>query len=142
MEIGNHTWSHSDLARLGRSRQIAEINDAGAVIERASGQRLTLVRPPYGSFSATTRSLGVPLALWSVDTLDWKHRSSSRTVGTVKAEARAGAVVLMHDIHASTADAVPVIVEHLSARGYTMVTMSELLASCGGAPAGRTVSGC
>jgi len=126
MEIGNHTWSHSDLARLGRSRQIAEINDAGAVIERASGQRLTLVRPPYGSFSATTRSLGVPLALWSVDTLDWKHRSSSRTVGTVKAEARAGAVVLMHDIHSSTVDAAARIIDQLRARGFTLVTVSHL----------------
>lgn len=142
MEVGNHTWSHSDLARLSRSRQIAEINDAGAAIEQASGQRLSLVRPPYGSFSATTKSLGVPLALWNVDTLDWRHRSAVKTVAAVKAGARPGAVVLLHDIHASTADAVPEIVKMLSSEGYTMVTMSELLASCGGAPAGQTVSGC
>ena len=141
-DIGNHTWSHSDLARLSRSRQIAEINDAGAAIEQASGQRLSLVRPPYGSFSATTKSLGVPLALWNVDTLDWRHRSAVKTVAAVKAGARPGAVVLLHDIHASTADAVPEIVKMLSSEGYTMVTMSELLASCGGAPAGQTVSGC
>ena len=88
----------------------------------------TVFRPPYGSYNATTRKVvGAPMILWDVDTLDWKTRSTDATVASAVGDARAGSIVLMHDIHAPTLDAVPRVVAGLRERGFTLVTVSQLL---------------
>ena len=88
----------------------------------------TVFRPPYGSYDKVTRTVvGQPIILWDVDTLDWKTRSADATVAAAVGGAKAGSIVLMHDIHAPTVDAVPRIVAGLRERGFTLVTVSQLL---------------
>ena len=82
----------------------------------------------------------MPLIMWSVATQDWKTRSSSATIQCVKQNAFDGAVVIMHDLHKSTADAADTIVGHLKSAGYQMVTVSELAAYRGGMKAGQVYS--
>ena len=126
-EVGNHTYDHRQLTKLGPDRQRAQVERAQAAIAGA-GVRATVFRPPYGSYDATTREVaGLPIILWDVDTLDWKHRSTEQTTSIALRDARAGSIVLMHDIHASTVDAVPGVVAGLRERGFTLVTVSQLL---------------
>ena len=91
------------------------------------------MRPPYGARNATTDSisgqLGLAVILWSIDTLDWRYLDTARLRSVVAANATPGAIVLMHDIHATTVDAVPGIISDLRSRGYTLVTVSELIGS-------------
>ncbi|MNP50132.1 Peptidoglycan-N-acetylglucosamine deacetylase [compost metagenome] len=68
-----------------------------------------------------------PAILWNVDTEDWKNKDSAMTSERALAGARPGAILLMHDIHASTVSAVPGIVDSLRAAGYTLVTVPDLL---------------
>lgn len=126
-EIGNHTWDHKQLTKLGRDAQLREIERAAAAIE-AAGAKATLFRPPYGSRTAAIdAAAGLPVVLWDVDTLDWKTRDTEATVAAALTGAKRGSIVLLHDIHAPTVAAVPRIVAGLRERGFTLVTVSELL---------------
>lgn len=68
----------------------------------------------------------MPVILWSVDTRDWENRSANKIYGICMKKIRHGSIVLMHDIHDCTADAVEIIVPKLINQGYTFVTISEL----------------
>lgn len=125
-EVADHTRTHPQLPRLSARQQSAQVEGAADQIEAAGGYRPTLLRPPYGEFNAATRRLGWPLIMWDVDTLDWKTQSTEATVTAALDEAEPGSIILMHDIHAPTVAAVPAIVDGLLARGYTLVTVSDL----------------
>lgn len=129
--IGNHTWSHPDLSKLGTDQITDELTSTADAVEAASGVRPTLVRPPYGATSDTVTSVlsqrNEPAILWDVDTEDWKNKDAAMTTERALAGVRPGAILLMHDIHASTVDAVPGIVDGLRAAGYTLVTVPDLL---------------
>ncbi len=83
-----------------------------------------IMRPPYGAVSDAMRSyLGKPMVNWSVDPLDWKYRNAATVRANVVGSTTDGAVVLMHDIHASTVDAVAGIIDDLRAQGYEFLTV-------------------
>lgn len=65
--------------------------------------------------------------MWSVDTLDWQHRTPSKTLKAVQTGAYNGSIILMHDIHQTTADALDSILSYLTKQGYEFVTVSELI---------------
>lgn len=127
-EIANHTYSHKNLRRLSAAKIRSEVARGAAAIRKATGTTPTLVRPPYGAYNAKVRNaVGAPLIMWSVDTRDWADRSASVVASRVIAQARPGSIVLMHDIHKTTAAAAPRIIDTLAKKGYKFVTVSELL---------------
>lgn len=71
----------------------------------------TLLRPPYGAYNANTRSQGYPLIIWDVDPGDWKGLSTATIRNHIVTHARAGSIVLQHDIHINSVDAVPGIID-------------------------------
>ena len=126
-EVGAHSWKHDDLAGKSASGVSDDSVRTAEAIEEASGEWPHTMRPPYGSFNdATKRSVGAPLVLWDVDTLDWKARDAGKVADTAVEQTRPGSIVLMHDIHGSTVDAVPEILQRLHAKGYHFVTVSQL----------------
>lgn len=133
--IGNHTWSHPELTRLSAHDVAREVDRTSDVIESVTGTVPTLVRPPYGAVDddvdRVLAARGQAAVLWDVDTEDWKNRDVDETTRRALAGARSGSIVLMHDIHPTTVQAVPGIVRALRDEGYTLVTVPELL----GAPA-------
>ncbi|WP_300078327.1 polysaccharide deacetylase family protein, partial [Propioniciclava sp.] len=126
-EVGNHTWDHPKLPTLSAAEQRRQLDRTSAAIA-AAGARATVFRPSYGAYDATTRQVvGLPLILWNVDTLDWKTRNADTTVRIAQCGVHRNAIVLMHDIHAPSAEAVPRVVAALQAKGLTLVTVSHLL---------------
>lgn len=127
-EIGNHTFNHEKLTTLSPEEIKQQIQSTDTLIKSTIGQRATVFRPPYGSYDETiTDQLNVPNVLWTIDTLDWKHRDPEKTVLAVKEHAKNGSIILMHDIHQATADALDEVLETLQKQGYEFVTVSELL---------------
>jgi peptidoglycan/xylan/chitin deacetylase (PgdA/CDA1 family) len=128
-EVGNHTWSHPELTRLSAtqvSRQLSLTDDA---IRRAIGRTPAMVRPPYGAVnSSVSQAIARPVILWNRDTLDWKVRNAQRVASTVITQARPGDIILLHDIHPTSVQAVPAILTTLGERGYHFVTVSQLFA--------------
>ncbi|WP_017624425.1 polysaccharide deacetylase family protein [Nocardiopsis chromatogenes] len=126
-EVGAHSWKHDDLAGKSASGVSDDSVRTAEAIEKATGEWPQTMRPPYGSFNATTkRSVGAPLVLWDVDTMDWKVRDAGKVADTALEQTRPGSIVLMHDIHGTTVDAVPDILKGLHAKGFHFVTVSQL----------------
>ncbi len=133
MEIGNHSWDHSNLAKLSESAIKQQKTQTDSAVSAITGKNTTLVRPPYGSKNQTVANVfNLPVILWSVDTLDWKTRSTQSTVDSVMRHAKDGDIVLMHDIYESSANAAVELIPKLIDEGYQLVTVSEMAQSRGG----------
>lgn len=127
-ELANHSFSHANLVTLTPEQTSREINETQKEIYQATGILPTYVRPPYGSFDYDTAiAIGLPLVNWTVDTLDWKNDGTKALMNRVTAEVAPGGIILMHDIHQSTVDALPKMITELRKQGYEFVTVSELL---------------
>lgn len=127
-ELADHSWSHPQLTTLSSAEVRSQIERTQKVIKEASGGvEPTLVRPPYGSTNERVgRAVGMPLILWSVDTLDWRYRNVARDVRVGVKEPESGGIILFHDIHKTSVEAIPQVVDGLKKRGFTFVTVSEL----------------
>ncbi|WP_051107823.1 polysaccharide deacetylase family protein [Actinomadura atramentaria] len=128
--VANHSWDHADLRRRSAAGVRSELARTQRAIERAGGGTPTLMRPPYGSTNGTVasvaRGLGLAQILWTVDPLDWKDRNTALVTKRVVRGARPGYIILSHDIHRTTVNAVPAIIARLKAKGYVFVTVPEL----------------
>lgn len=131
-EIGNHSWSHPNLAKMSDDAVRSQIKRTEETISSAIGSRPTLLRPPYGSLTTRQKhfihdNLGYEIILWDVDPLDWKEPGPSVVANRILKETRAGSIVLSHDIHAQTIEAMPSTLNELEGKGFKFVTVSELL---------------
>lgn len=126
-EIGNHTWSHKNLTSLGKEEMLEEVQVTNEVIQNATGKQPTVFRPPYGAINDQVREvLGIPPTLWTIDTLDWKSHDPNEVLSIVKENVTEGSIILMHDIHKSTVEAVELVLKFLDEEGYEFVTVSEI----------------
>lgn len=126
-ELGNHTWDHSKLPGLSADQITWQFNSTTDAIKAVTGVTPKTFRPPYGATNATVRSLtDMTQMLWTVDTLDWKNRSTEAIMANIQASVHPGGVILMHDIHPTTMNALPTVMDYLVSQGYSFVTVSEL----------------
>ena len=130
-EIGVHTWDHSNLTRLSGKQITSQLQRTLDIIRRVTGERPTLMRPPYGSTNKLVRriaaGMGLAEILWDVDTADWRDRNASLVASRAIRNAHRNSIILMHDIRPTTVDAAARIIRGLRHRGFTLVTVTELL---------------
>jgi peptidoglycan-N-acetylglucosamine deacetylase len=132
-EIGNHSWTHPQLSKLSDDRVTEEITKTQTAIKDACGYTPVLLRPPYGAITARQKEwiekqFGLSVIIWSVDPFDWKRPGASVIEQRILAGARPGAIILSHDIHKQTVDAMPATLDALAAKGLKFVTVSQLIA--------------
>ena len=132
-EIGSHSWSHPQLTRISQAAVDKELGNTSEAIFQVTGKRPIYLRPPYGSMKPTLRSYiedkyGLTIVNWSVDPNDWKNRNSQAVHDAIMAQVKPGAIVLSHDIYATTVDAMPRILDELAAKGYKFATLSQMVA--------------
>lgn len=132
-EIANHSWSHPALTKLGAAGLRHEIEDTNAVIESVTGRRPANMRPPYGALNPRvrdylTKGQNMNIILWSVDPLDWKRPGAQVVAQRLVEGAAPGGILLAHDIHPGTVEAIPDVIAQLKAKGYGFATVGQLLA--------------
>ncbi len=132
-EIGNHSHTHRLLSKLSDSEVRQEMQRCQDAVGRAAGVRPRTMRPPYGGLLQSQRELvhnefGYPTILWSVDPLDWKRPGPSVVASRIISGTTAGGIVLAHDLHSQTVDAMPATLDGLLKRGFKFVTVSQLIA--------------
>lgn len=132
-EIGNHSNTHRLLSKLSDAEMLADVGRCRDAVARAAGIQPRTLRPPYGGLLQRQRELvmnefGYPTILWSVDPLDWKRPGTGVITSRILAGASAGGIVLAHDLHSQTVDAMPATLDGLLSRGYQFVTVSQLIA--------------
>ncbi|WP_428999906.1 polysaccharide deacetylase family protein [Streptomyces cyaneogriseus] len=131
-EVASHTWTHKILTRSEPEEIREELERPNAEIERLTGRRPTLMRPPQGRTDDTvheiSRELGLAEVLWSVTAKDYKTNDSALITQRVLAQSSRDGIILLHDIYDGTVPAVPGIIDALKERGYVFVTVPQLLA--------------
>lgn len=126
-EIANHSFSHKQLTKLDTAAMKNELMLTNNAIKKATGFVPTLARPTYGAYNEKLlANAGMTLVNWSVDTLDWKERDAVKVAKAIIDNAADGAIVLMHDLYGTTADAIEIAVPKLVEMGYRLVTVSEM----------------
>lgn len=129
--VGNHSYTHSwrfPLRSLGRTME--ELRRTGEVLQRITGLRPRLFRPPFGVTNPTiaraVRRLGLDPVGWSIRSLDTMGQSPERVAARILRRLHPGAVILLHDRCAGSERLVGLLVEGLRSRGLEPVTLPEL----------------
>jgi len=128
-EVGNHSFYHDYQQR----RLVEEMKQTDQEVFASTGAHTYFYRPPGGFLSKsqleTVRKNGHIVALWSVDSKDWRNPGVKQIVDNVLKNVFPGAIILLHDggyQRTQTVKALGPIIDALRARGYRLATLSEL----------------
>ena len=133
-ELGNHSWSHPDLESLDEARLTQEIMKAQQMLYELTGRQARLFRLPAGKYDAMALIMiawhGLYIIQWDADSADPVPDNDAQMMSAlVEERVRSGSIVLFHANGRGwhTAEALPLIIEHLRAEGYDFVTVSQLI---------------
>lgn len=135
-EVANHSYSHPNLTYLDTVALERELARTSVIIREATGKRPRFYRPPGGNFNtavvSAAEAMGMAGAYWTVDGVKFENRpfTSQQLTRFILKNVRPGAILLLHNAPENTVAAVPEIVRALRAKGYRLVTMSELARRC------------
>jgi polysaccharide deacetylase family sporulation protein PdaB len=135
--IGNHSYDHPQFTRISLSHFQSQILTTEQIINHIVGVKPTIIRPPYGDISEQqliwAKKHGYMIINWNVDSLDWKGISKEKVKKNILSHVGPGSIILQHagggigsDL-TGTIQALPDIIQNLRKRGYTFVTVPELL---------------
>lgn len=131
IEIGTHSNTHPHMPKLTRSQMQLELTNSCNIIESVTGKRPELFRPPFGDYNDSLIDVCDEMKLypiqWDVDSLDWKGLKAEEMATRVLSQVKSGSIVLMHNDGEHTVEALPLIIEGLKAKGYTIKTIGELI---------------
>lgn len=132
-DVANHTFTHPNLTELSDAQVAHEIQQTQDVFADLLSHRPAWFRAPYGLLrknqAELVHSRGMRVAMWTVDTKDWSEPGEEQILAAVFRDPKPGAIILCHDNHAQTANAVGPMLDGLLQRGFTPVTLSELMAN-------------
>ena len=130
-EVGTHSATHSYMSRLSEGEIRVELESSCAAIEQVTGKEVTLFRPPYGDYDDllidTCLDMGVLPVQWDVDSLDWKDLSAADIAERILSRVRSGSIILCHNNGLHTAEALPIVIDGLRAKGFEFVPVGELV---------------
>ena len=133
-EIGNHSLTHPHMNRMDSIAIQKELSDLDDMLQELTGKRSTLFRAPFGEYNDTVikaaHEAGYEVIQWSRDTVDWKKDRSAQTIldGVLK-KLQSGDIILCHNNGYKIETYLPVLIETAQQKGFSFVTVSELLLS-------------
>ncbi|MEU3710391.1 polysaccharide deacetylase family protein [Streptomyces catenulae] len=131
-ELANHTWSHQILTEATPAQIRSQLSRVQKAVHDLTGKTPTLMRPPQGrtdeKVAEVSKELGLAEVLWSVTAKDYQTNDSKLITERVLDQTEQDGIILLHDIYPGTVPAVPGILKELKHRGFTLVTVSQLLA--------------
>jgi len=129
--VGDHTWDHVSVRGMSTAELDAQIAKTQRVAEQLSGRPVVLFRPPLGArdeaLDRYVRSRGMITVMWSIDSGDSQGASADEIYATIRDHLSPGDIVLLHEGRGTTQNALPAILDLIEARGYTTVTVPQLL---------------
>lgn len=130
-EIGNHSSTHPNMTELSTEDMAKELQGAGDAIEKITGVKPTVFRPPFGAYNnsliETCEADGYHVIQWSVDSLDWKNITAEQIVDRVTRNVKPGSIVLFHNNAEHVEDYLPAILDRLKSEGYKIVPVGQLI---------------
>ena len=130
-EIGNHSDTHAHMNQLSEQGVKDELRIMSDRVEKLTGVRPTLFRPPYGEYNdrviRTARAEGYEAVQWSIDSLDWKDRGTEDIIRQCTRKVEAGDIVLFHNDSNDILNALPTVIQHYQGLGFDIIPVSQLL---------------
>lgn len=130
-EIGTHSRTHPKMSELTKEQIVSELKTSCEAIEKITGKKTELFRPPFGDYDdllvETAKEAGLYTIQWDVDSLDWKNLSGQEIALRVVNGVKSGSIILCHNNGLHTAEALPVILSALKNKGYRFVPIGELI---------------
>lgn len=129
--VGNHTYHHVNLTKIPQRLVAVEVQACGDVLQRATGVKPHLFRPPGGDYdlevATTANALGYTLVLWTDDPADYANPPAPVLMARTLDWAHNGGIILIHDGVAETVKMLPQLLSDLRARGFEFVTIDQML---------------
>ena len=127
-QVGNHTWNHIRLATTSDPAVAAqEIQKTDTLLREILGDGTYWLRPPYGAIQEAQKpQIPVPMVTWTVDSRDWESLNAKTVVQSVLRDVKPNSIILMHDIHPTTVEALKKVLPWLVKNDYDILTVSEL----------------
>lgn len=130
--IGVHCMQHTDLTKMPMEKVLDQLEKSAQMIEDVTGSRPDYLRPPYGNWNETLgqavwEELRMVPVFWDVDSLDWELQNMGKIAKKVLSDVDNGDIILMHDEFPASVAAALQIIDNLMAKGYTFVTVNELV---------------
>lgn len=130
-EVGLHTWRHNDLNEMSADAIVRNLQLCQNIVLAQTGATAKWLRPPYGrvgpSAYGACMALEMYIATWTIDSWDWKYQNAEKIYNEVIPQLANGAIILFHDTHATTVEALRTILPEIKARGYQVLTVDELM---------------
>lgn len=129
-EIASHSKTYPKVANLSYEENVKEIKESVEKIEKITGQKTTLYRPPYGEYNNTVISAaqdnGYKVIQWNLDTLDYTGLTGDKMWKRIE-KAKAGDIILSHNGTEHTADSLDMIIKNIKQKGLEIVKVSDLI---------------
>ena len=130
-EIGSHSNTHPHVNNLSAEKNLEEINLSVNKIQKITGQRTNLYRPPYGEYNdkviQTAKENGYYTIQWNLDTLDYKGLTGEEMWNRIKNKLENGSIILSHNGTKHTADSLDMLIKNIKAEGFEITTVSDLI---------------
>lgn len=131
LEIGTHSNTHPDMAKLSKESVVSELSTSMQKITEITGKEVKVFRPPYGSYNNTLLStcteLGLTAIQWDVDSLDWKGLDAGAVTQRVMNKAQNGSIILMHNNADHVVESTRLTLDWLTKQGYKVTSVGELI---------------
>ncbi|OKP92433.1 polysaccharide deacetylase family protein [Paenibacillus sp. P32E] len=135
--VGNHSYNHPKFGEISVNAYRTQIIRTENIINTMAGYKPRLIRPPYGDINEQqlkwAKAHGYKLVNWNVDSLDWKGLSKSQVRNNIITHAGKGSIILQHGGGGrgsnlrGTIQALPEVINIMRKRGYTFVTIPQML---------------
>lgn len=131
MEIGNHSKNHLHMNSLDVVKTKEEIEYVNHAVRTLTGVTPKVFRAPFGEYDdkllSCVEECGMTAVQWDVDSLDWKGISGAEIIKRVVGKVKSGSIILCHNNSDHILDALPTVLDELTAKGYKFVTVGELV---------------
>jgi len=131
-DVANHGYSHLRMGGMDIGKTISEITLCDEKLNKITGQKIDLFRPPYGDYDNSlvnaAKDLGYYTIQWDVDSLDWKPGISREEImSRINSRVKSGSIILFHNDTAHTAKLLPEIISNLKRGGYGFLPVSKMI---------------
>ena len=134
-ELGYHSYAHKIQTKLTTDQIISDFEKSCQLVKNLTGESFTVWRAPGGGISdRVLGAIDLPHIMWSVDTLDWKHRNVDYVNNAITSKSKDGSIILLHDLHKTSVEGSIKAMEKMIAGDYEFLTVTELLSRNGTAP--------
>ena len=130
-EIASHSDTHPHVNNLSYEENIEEIEKSNEKIEKITGNRTNIYRPPYGEYNDTVIKAAEDREYyciqWNLDTLDYTGLTGNEMWNRLKDKIKAGDIILTHNGTEHTADSLDQLIKNIKTKGLDVVKISDLI---------------